>query len=62
MVSLGLVIPGLPTLMNDPDISGSTVGYLVAVYAITSPFSEKWVDQYGSRPTILLGYTNMCCF
>ncbi|PFE09037.1 MFS transporter [Bacillus cereus] len=61
MVSLGmgLVIPVLPTLMNELDISGSTVGYLVAAYAIaqfiTSPFSGKWVDQYGRKPTIILG-------
>lgn len=61
MVSLGLrlVIPVLPTLINELDISGSTAGYLVAVYAITqfitSPFSGKWVDQYGRKPTIILG-------
>ncbi|MGU9544950.1 MFS transporter [Bacillus cereus] len=58
-LGLGLVIPVLPTLMNELDISGSTVGYLVAIYAITqfitSPFSGKWVDQYGRKPTIILG-------
>lgn len=56
-LGLGLVIPVLPTLMNELDISGSTVGYLVAIYAITqfitSPFSGKWVDQYGRKPTII---------
>ncbi|PEA49827.1 MFS transporter [Bacillus thuringiensis] len=58
-LGLGLVIPVLPTLMNQLDISGSTVGYLVSIYAITqfitSPFSGKWVDQYGRKPTIILG-------
>ncbi|MEB8650739.1 MFS transporter [Bacillus cereus] len=58
-LGLGLMIPVLPTLMNELDISGSTVGYLVAIYAITqfitSPFSGKWVDQYGRKPTIILG-------
>ncbi|MFC8056364.1 MFS transporter [Bacillus cereus] len=58
-LGLGLVIPVLPTLMNELDISGSTVGYLVAIYAITqfitSPFSGKWVDQYGRKSTIILG-------
>ncbi|MDA1662161.1 MFS transporter [Bacillus cereus group sp. TH153LC] len=58
-LGLGLVIPVLPTLINELDISGSTAGYLVAVYAITqfitSPFSGKWVDQYGRKPTIILG-------
>ncbi|PFN46198.1 MFS transporter [Bacillus thuringiensis] len=58
-LGLGLVIPVLPTLMNELDISGSTVGYLVAIYSvtqfITSPFSGKWVDQYGRKPTIILG-------
>ena len=58
-LGLGLVIPVLPTLMNELDISGSTVGYLVAIYAITqfitSPFSGKWVDQYGRKPIIILG-------
>ncbi|PEE11058.1 MFS transporter [Bacillus cereus] len=58
-LGLGLVIPVLPTLMNELDIIGSTVGYLVAIYSITqfitSPFSGKWVDQYGRKPTIILG-------
>lgn len=58
-LGLGLVIPVLPTLINELDISGLTAGYLVAVHAITqfttSPFSGKWVDQYGRKPTILLG-------
>ncbi|WP_341519401.1 MFS transporter [Bacillus paramobilis] len=58
-LGLGLVIPVLPRLINELDISGSTAGYLVAVYAITqfitSPFSGKWVDQYGRKPTIMLG-------
>ncbi|PFV36470.1 MFS transporter [Bacillus thuringiensis] len=58
-LGLGLVIPVLPTLMNELDISGSTVGYLVAIYSITqfitSSFSGKWVDQYGRKPTIILG-------
>lgn len=48
-LGLGLVIPVLPKLMNGLNISGSTVGYLVTVYAITqfitSSFSGKWVDQ-----------------
>ena len=48
-LGIGLVIPVLPTLMNELDISGSTVGYLVSVYAlaqlISSPIAGKWVDQ-----------------
>ena len=58
-LGIGLVIPVLPTLMNELDISGSTVGYLVAVFAlaqlICSPIAGKWVDQYGRKPMIIIG-------
>ena len=58
-LGIGLVIPVLPTLMNELNISGSTVGYLVAVYAlaqlISSPIAGKWVDQYGRKPMIIIG-------
>ena len=58
-LGIGLVIPVLPTLMNELDISGSTVGYLVAVFAlaqlISSPIAGKWVDQYGRKPMIIIG-------
>jgi DHA1 family multidrug resistance protein-like MFS transporter len=58
-LGIGLVIPVMPTLMNELGISGSTVGNLVAVFAavqmISSPFAGKWVDQYGRKPMIIIG-------
>lgn len=58
-LGIGLVIPVLPTIMNELGLSGSAVGYLVAAYAIAqmvcSPFAGKWVDQYGRKPMIIIG-------
>ncbi len=58
-LGIGLVIPVMPTIMNELGLSGSTVGYLVAAYAIAqmagSPFAGKWVDSYGRKPMIMIG-------
>jgi MFS transporter, DHA1 family, multidrug resistance protein len=58
-LGIGLVIPVLPTLMNELGVSGSTMGYLVATYAIfqmiASPIAGKWVDQFGRKPIIIIG-------
>lgn len=58
-LGIGLVIPVLPTLMNDLDINGTTVGYLTAAFAIAqlivSPFAGKAVDKFGRKIMIVIG-------
>ncbi len=58
-LGIGLVIPVLPTLMNEMKIDGSVVGYMVAAFAITqlifSPISGRWVDKYGRKIMIVVG-------
>ncbi|MFC7686392.1 multidrug efflux MFS transporter NorA [Ureibacillus sp. GCM10028918] len=58
-LGIGLVIPVLPTLMNDLGINGTTVGYLTAAFAvaqlIVSPFAGKAVDKFGRKIMIVIG-------
>ncbi|MFJ8236114.1 multidrug efflux MFS transporter NorA [Ureibacillus sp. NPDC094379] len=58
-LGIGLVIPVLPTLMNELGITGTTVGYLTATFAIAqlivSPFAGKAVDQFGRKIMIVIG-------
>lgn len=58
-LGIGLVIPVLPTIMNELNISGTVVGYLTAAFALTqliiSPFAGKAVDRFGRKIMIVLG-------
>ncbi|MEH7383014.1 multidrug efflux MFS transporter NorA [Bacillus sp. JJ1533] len=58
-LGIGLIIPVLPTLMNELGINGTTVGYLTAAFAfsqlIVSPFAGKAVDKWGRKIMIVLG-------
>lgn len=58
-LGIGLIIPVLPTIMNEFNISGTVVGYLTAAFAISqlifSPFAGKWVDKYGRKIMIVIG-------
>lgn len=58
-LGIGLVIPVLPTLMNELDITGTTVGYLTASFAIAqlivSPFAGKATDIWGRKIMIVIG-------
>ncbi|MEG6615995.1 multidrug efflux MFS transporter NorA [Peptococcaceae bacterium 1198_IL3148] len=58
-LGIALVIPVLPTLMNELGINGKTVGYLTAAFAIAqlvvSPFAGKAVDRLGRKIMIVLG-------
>ena len=58
-LGIGLVIPVLPTLMNELGINGSVVGYMVAAFAITqllvSPIAGRMVDRFGRKIMIVLG-------
>lgn len=58
-LGIGLVIPVLPTIMNELNVSGSIVGYMVSAFAImqliSSPLAGRWVDKYGRKIMIVLG-------
>lgn len=58
-VGIGLVIPIMPTYMNVLGISGTVVGFLVAVFALTqfivSPYAGSWADRYGRKKIIVIG-------
>ncbi|GGB44368.1 multidrug efflux MFS transporter NorA [Fictibacillus barbaricus] len=58
-LGIGLVIPVLPTLMNELGITGTTVGYLTAAFAIAqlivSPFAGKAADKWGRKIMIVTG-------
>lgn len=58
-LGIGLVIPVLPTIMNELNINGKVVGFLTAAFALTqlivSPFAGKAVDKYGRKIMIVLG-------
>src|SRR5699024_1756945 len=58
-LGIGLVIPVLPTIMNELHISGTVVGYMVAAFAmmqlLVSPIAGKWVDTFGRKRIIIIG-------
>ena len=58
-LGIGLVIPVTPTIMNELNISGSVVGYMVAAFAveqlIVSPIAGRWVDRFGRKRMIIIG-------
>lgn len=58
-VGIGLVIPVMPTIMNEMDLNGSIMGYMVATFAIAqlivSPIAGKWTDRYGRKIMIIIG-------
>lgn len=58
-LGIGLVIPVLPTIMNELNLSGSVVGNLVAAFALAqlliSPLAGKWVDKFGRKKMIVYG-------
>lgn len=62
-LGIGLVIPVLPTIMNELNISGTVVGFLTAAFALTqlivSPFAGKAVDRFGRKIMIVIG---LCIF
>ncbi|GEK34326.1 multidrug efflux MFS transporter NorA [Kurthia sibirica] len=58
-LGIGLIIPILPTIMNEFGVSGTVVGYLTAAFAlsqlIVSPFAGKAADKFGRKIMIVLG-------
>lgn len=58
-LGIGLIIPVMPSFMNMMHLSGKTMGYLVAVFAVAqllmSPITGRWVDRYGRKKIIIIG-------
>lgn len=58
-MGIGLVIPVLPTIMNELNINGKMVGYLTAAFALTqlivSPFAGRAADKFGRKIMIVIG-------
>lgn len=58
-LGIGLVIPVLPTLMNELGITGTTIGYLTAAFAlaqlIVSPIAGRAADKWGRKIMIVTG-------
>lgn len=58
-LGIGLVIPVLPTIMNELGITGAIVGYMVAAFSITqlivSPLAGRLVDRLGRKIIIVVG-------
>ncbi|WP_121612816.1 MFS transporter [Mesobacillus foraminis] len=58
-LGIGLVIPVTPAIMNELNLSGTVVGYMVASFAVTqlivSPVAGRWADKYGRKIMIIIG-------
>ncbi|MGO4376521.1 MFS transporter, partial [Paenibacillus sp. MCAF20] len=56
---IGLIIPIMPTYMNELHISGSIVGLLVAAFSLTqllfSPLAGRLSDSLGRKKLIIAG-------
>lgn len=56
---IGLVVPIMPTYMNELGITGSTVGLLVASFSLAqllvSPFAGRLSDRIGRKKVIVAG-------
>ncbi|WP_338787238.1 MFS transporter [Metabacillus sp. FJAT-53654] len=58
-LGIGLIVPVMPSFMNIMHLSGKTMGYLIAAFAVTqlllSPLAGRWVDRYGRKKMIIIG-------
>lgn len=52
-LGVGLIIPIMPSFMNEMNLSGATMGYMVAAFSFSqllmSPVAGRWVDQFGRK-------------
>lgn len=58
-VGISLVIPVMPTIMNEMSLDGSVMGYMVATFSVAqlifSPIAGKWADKFGRKIMIIIG-------
>lgn len=58
-LGIGLIVPVMPSFKDLMHLSGATMGYLVAVFAVAqllmSPIAGRWVDRFGRKKIIILG-------
>jgi len=58
-LSMGLVIPFVPELLEEFSASGQAAGYLVSCFGLTqflfSPIAGNLSDRYGRKPMIIIG-------
>ena len=58
-LGISLVIPVMPSIMNELNISGAGLGYLTATFAFTqlifSPFTGRAADKFGRKIIIVIG-------
>lgn len=58
-LGIGLVIPVMPTFMREMRLSGQTMGYLVAAFAVAqlvcSPIAGRFSDLFGRKKMIVIG-------
>ncbi|WCF10450.1 MFS transporter [Paenibacillus thiaminolyticus] len=59
MVGMGLIIPILPSFLQEFGGGGQAMGYLVAAFGLTqflfSPIAGEWSDKYGRKILIVSG-------
>ncbi|WP_252361510.1 MFS transporter, partial [Paenibacillus terrae] len=52
-MGIGLVVPVLPKFISELGMNGSSMGLMVAAFALTqlllSPLAGKWSDRYGRK-------------
>lgn len=58
-LGIGLIVPIMPTFINEMHLTGSIMGYMMAAFSLTqfimSPFAGKWIDRFGRKIMIVIG-------
>ncbi|CAI6086099.1 MFS transporter [Cohnella sp. JJ-181] len=56
---IGLIIPIMPSFMNELGVSGSLMGLMIAVFSLSqflfSPLAGRWADSVGRKRMIVIG-------
>lgn len=58
-LGIGLIVPIMPSFMEEMNLSGRTMGYMMAAFSLTqfifSPLAGKWIDRFGRKFMIVIG-------
>ena len=58
-LGIGLIVPIMPSFMKEMNLSGSVMGYMMAIFSLSqfifSPLAGKWIDRFGRKIMIVLG-------